>query len=225
MSDLGEHAAIGWALAYLGLLVWQCAGLLDFILHRRADLPHTSGLPESSMHLLQLSLVGAAIVLGMLFDSSLALLATVLLLVALHAAVGYADTRQAFRHRPIVPLEQHVHSILDMAPWIGLGLLTFSDPIEGDDFAVEHERRRFERGNGLNYLGEIPAQRLPRLRLQLDVIPVAEGEERGMAYRPGLPAHVLEVGDSAYFPARLCHSLGNAGRSPARACSESRPTA
>jgi hypothetical protein len=123
VSDLGEHAATGWALAYLGLLVWQCAGLLDFILHRRADLPHTSGLPESSMHLLQLSLVGAAIVLGMLFDSSLALLATVLLLVALHAAVGYADTRQAFRRRPIVPLEQHVHSVLDMAPWIGLGLL------------------------------------------------------------------------------------------------------
>ena len=122
MNTFGEHVTLGWAFAYLGLLGWQCAGLLDFILHRRADLPHTSGLPESSMHLLQLALVGAAIVLGMLFDASFSLLAAMLLLLALHALVGYVDTRQAFRHRPIVPLEQHVHSVLDMAPWIGLGL-------------------------------------------------------------------------------------------------------
>jgi mannose-6-phosphate isomerase-like protein (cupin superfamily) len=28
--------------------------------------------------------------------------------------------------------------------------------------------------------------------------------------------HILHVGDSAYFPPRLLHSLGNAGREPAR---------
>lgn len=115
-----------WVLAYLGLLTWLGAGLLDFGFHRRTDLPHTSGLAESTLHLLQLALVGGAIVLGMLFEIGPLVIVAMASLVVVHAFVGYADTRQAFRHRPILPLEQHVHSVLDMAPWIGLGLVIAS---------------------------------------------------------------------------------------------------
>lgn len=112
-----------WTLVYVGLLAWQVAGMLDFHLHRRTDLPHTSGLAESTLHLLQLGLVGSAILLAMLFEVRMPIIATMALLVLSHAFVGYADTRQAFGRRPILPLEQHVHSVLDMAPWIGLGLV------------------------------------------------------------------------------------------------------
>ncbi|MGJ4802084.1 hypothetical protein [Luteimonas sp. SDU82] len=122
-NGMDSQEALGWLLAYLGLLGWMCAGLLDFRCHRRTDLPHTSGLVESSLHLLQLALVGAAIVLGMLFEFHMPVIATMTALVAVHACVGYLDTRQAFRHRPILPFEQHIHSVLDMAPWIGLGLV------------------------------------------------------------------------------------------------------
>lgn len=111
------------ALAYLGLLTWLGAGFLDFGFHRRTDLPHTSGLPESTLHLLQLALVGGALVMGMLFEIGASVIVATTLLVVIHAFVGYADTRQAFGNRPILPLEQHVHSVLDMAPWIGLGLV------------------------------------------------------------------------------------------------------
>lgn len=114
---------VGWALAYAGLLVWLFAGMLDFGFHRRTDLPHTSGLGESTLHLLQLGLVGGAIMLAMLFEIDVLVIAAMALLVLVHAFVGYADTRHAFRYRSILPMEQHIHSVLDMAPWIGLGLV------------------------------------------------------------------------------------------------------
>lgn len=109
-------------LAYAGYLAWLGAGTLDFLCHRRTDLPHTSGLGESSLHLLQLALCGGAIVLGMLLRVDVALIALLASLVALHAVVGYLDTRQAYPLRPIRPFEQHVHSVLDMAPPVALGI-------------------------------------------------------------------------------------------------------
>lgn len=125
MTELAG-SPLAWILAWLGLLAWLLAGTLDFACHRRTDLPHTSGLPESTLHLLQLGLVGAAIMLGMLFELTTSVVAAMALLVLLHAVVGYLDTHQAYGRRAILPFEQHVHSVLDMAPWIGLGLVVAS---------------------------------------------------------------------------------------------------
>lgn len=110
-----------WPLAYLGYLVWLCAGLGDFICHRRTDLPHTSGVAESSLHLMQLGLIGIALVLALVYESSAMLAAATLALVMAHAVVGYLDTHSAFGRRIILPVEQHLHSVLDMAPLIAWG--------------------------------------------------------------------------------------------------------
>ena len=109
-------------LAYGGYLFWLTAGLADFLCHRRTDLPHTSGVPESFTHLLQLALLGVAIVVGLAFETGRATTLAIVALVALHALVGYWDTRIAFRRRRVLlPIEQHIHSVLDMAPIIALG--------------------------------------------------------------------------------------------------------
>lgn len=105
-------------LAYLGYLAWLLAGFGDFMCHRRADLPHTSGLRESVLHLVQLALIGSAIVLGVLFEIGRTVAVILLSVVIAHALIGYLDTRVAFAKRVLVPLEQHLHSVLDMAPWI-----------------------------------------------------------------------------------------------------------
>ena len=114
-------ASIDWA--YAGYLLWLVAGCLDFAQHRRSDLAHTSGLRESSLHGVQLFLLGVAALAWLALRPSLMLLALTAALVAAHAGVGYADTVSAFGRRRIGPLEQHVHSVLDTAPWIALGLL------------------------------------------------------------------------------------------------------
>lgn len=115
-----------WWLAYAGYLVWLSAGALDFACHRRTDLPHTSGLGESSLHLLQLALCGGALVIGMAFVPGRMVVAILAAMVVAHAVAGYLDTRHAYPRRPIRPFEQHVHSVLDMAPPIALGLLIAS---------------------------------------------------------------------------------------------------
>jgi hypothetical protein len=109
-------------IAYSGYLVWLSAGLCDFICHRRTDLPHTSGVAESFAHLLQLGLLGTAIVVGLAFEPGRATICAMLVLVVAHAGVGYWDTRIAFQRRRVsLPIEQHIHSVLDMAPIIAFG--------------------------------------------------------------------------------------------------------
>ena len=111
-------------IAYCGYLVWLSAGLGDFICHRATDLPHTSGVAESFTHVLQLALLGVAIVIGLAFQVSAPMLLVVGALVVGHAIVGYWDTRIAFRRkRVLLPIEQHIHSVLDMAPLIAFGWL------------------------------------------------------------------------------------------------------
>jgi len=110
-------------LLYAGYVCWLLAGASDFLCHRRTDLPHTSGLAESWMHLLQLAVCGSGLVLWLALAPSLSLLSMELALVAAHAVFGYLDTRQAFGRRVISPIEQHLHSILDMAPIIAFGIL------------------------------------------------------------------------------------------------------
>ena len=114
-------------IAYCGYLVWLASGLCDFLTHRRTDLPHTSGLAESIAHLVQLGLLGAAVLLGLGFEVGQGSALLLLALVATHAVVGYADTRIAFAApRVVSPFEQHVHSVLDMAPVVALGWLLAS---------------------------------------------------------------------------------------------------
>jgi len=114
------HPGTAWGFAYGGYLAWLLAGSGDFFCHRRTHLATTSGIAESAAHLVQLALLALAIVLGLALRPSVGLLVSLGVLVVMHAIVGYVDTRTAFsKGRVILPVEQHLHSILDMAPIIG----------------------------------------------------------------------------------------------------------
>jgi hypothetical protein len=127
LRSFGGGMTLELWLAYGGYLTWLVAGLCDFLVHRRTDLPHTSGVPESATHLLQLALLGLAVVVGMGFEVGRSAALLLLALVVAHAAVGYWDTRIAFgRARVVLPVEQHVHSVLDMAPPAALAWLLAS---------------------------------------------------------------------------------------------------
>lgn len=119
-----DHADWPFAqvLAWTGYGIWLLAGWFDFRCHRRTDLAHTSGVGESRWHLVQLGLCGSAVVATLAFHATAGLAAVLLPIVAAHAVAGYLDTRQAFRcQRTLRPGEQHLHSILDLAPWVGWG--------------------------------------------------------------------------------------------------------
>ncbi len=101
---------------------------MDFGLHRARSIEATSGLEESGLHLAQIAILGAATLLWLSFRSSQPLFLILLALVFVHAITGYWDTRVAYPKRAIRPLEQHVHSILDLAPWIAIGAVYWAMP-------------------------------------------------------------------------------------------------
>lgn len=101
--------------------VWLTAGALDFHFHRRTDLPHTSAMRESLLHGLQLLLIGSGVLAWLVLESTWLLVALLAVLVIAHAIAGYLDTVSADGRRRISPAEQHVHSVLDAAPWVLLG--------------------------------------------------------------------------------------------------------
>ncbi len=101
---------------------------MDFGLHRARSIEATSGLKESGLHLAQIAILGAATLLWLSFRSSQPLFLILLALVFVHAITGYWDTRVAYPKRAIRPLEQHVHSILDLAPWIAIGAVYWAMP-------------------------------------------------------------------------------------------------
>jgi hypothetical protein len=108
---------------YAGYLAWLAAGCADFACHRLSRLPETSGFRECGLHVLQIVIVGAGVSLFLLMEPERGLLVAIAALAIVHAVFGYMDTRSAYGLRPITPVEQHLHSILDMAPWIALGML------------------------------------------------------------------------------------------------------
>jgi hypothetical protein len=113
-------------LAYPLYWIWVIAGWCDFLCHRVTGLPTTSGLAESRLHLLQLASMGVAIILLLSLEPTAGLALVLLVLVVAHAIAGYLDTRVAFTAgRTILPVEQHLHSVLDIAPWLGWGAVTW----------------------------------------------------------------------------------------------------
>lgn len=118
--DGDAQALLAWSALAL-YWVWTVAGCLDFACHRATNLPATSGVAESKLHLVQLALCGAGAVMWMALEPTAGLASLLAVIVLVHAWAGYRDTRAAFRAgRTITPAEQHLHSVLDVAPWVAL---------------------------------------------------------------------------------------------------------
>ncbi|MCC7633994.1 hypothetical protein [Stenotrophomonas rhizophila] len=105
-------------LAYGLYLAWLAAGAGDFYLHRRSDLPATSGLRESALHGAQLACVGMGVLAWLSLPPNRLVGLSLVALAIVHAAMAYRDTCSADGVRRITPLEQHVHSMLDACPWV-----------------------------------------------------------------------------------------------------------
>ena len=128
---MGHEDTVGW-IAYAAYLLWLSAGLADFVCHRLSNLPITSGIRESTYHLVQVALIGSGAFIWLAFEPGWDVFKLCALLTICHAVVGYWDTKSAYGLRPITPAEQHIHSVLDIAPWIALALMAWL--IASDDW-------------------------------------------------------------------------------------------
>ncbi|TPL46496.1 diguanylate cyclase [Mesorhizobium sp. B2-4-6] len=107
-------------LMYFVLPVWLIAGFADWLCHRATHIESTTGAKESLIHLLMFAEVGIPLLAAMFLEVNALVIAVMIVTFFLHEATALWDVRYATTARTVSPIEQHVHSFLEMIPLMGL---------------------------------------------------------------------------------------------------------
>jgi hypothetical protein len=103
-------------LMYFILPLWLAAGFADYLCHRAAHIERTSGVKESALHLLQFAEMGVAILVAMFLEINALAILIMIACFFLHKATALWDLSYASATGEVGPIEQHVHSFLEMLP-------------------------------------------------------------------------------------------------------------
>lgn len=115
-----EEATLRYLL-YGVLPAWFVPGVLDWLQHRRTRIERTAGVRESLIHLLMMAEIGVPITLALLAEISPLTLLVMFAALAGHEATALWDVRTAESSgRQVRPIEQHIHSFLEMLPFMAL---------------------------------------------------------------------------------------------------------
>jgi hypothetical protein len=120
---IGLAERFSW-LAWAALPLWLAAGGADWLCHRRARIERTSGAGESLLHIVLFLLVAIPIALALFYEMTALLMAIAAVAVVAHMACSWWDTAFSQPRRYIAPIEQMVHSHLEMLPLFGLAIVT-----------------------------------------------------------------------------------------------------
>jgi hypothetical protein len=112
-----------YVLMYFVLPVWLVAGFADYLCHRAASIATTSGAKESVLHLMQFAEMAVAVLSAMFFEVNALILLVMIVCFLLHEATALWDVTYASATREVTPIEQHVHSFLEMMPLMGFVLI------------------------------------------------------------------------------------------------------
>jgi hypothetical protein len=121
-------------LAFGALPLWLLAGAADWLCHRRTRIASTSGPKESVFHMILYAEIAVPLLLGLWLEINAGLLALMAVGVLAHLLTSLRDSSYAQPVRYISPLEQQVHSWLEMLPVFALALVSllhvdaFADP-------------------------------------------------------------------------------------------------
>jgi hypothetical protein len=102
----------------------MAAGLTDYVLHKRAQIEDNAGTKESILHALQLGEAGIPVVLALLLEINALIFLVMVLAFILHELTSLWDVSYASAHRDVSPLEQHVHSFMEVLPLMALSFVT-----------------------------------------------------------------------------------------------------
>ena len=123
-----QAAMADWILAWVIVPAWIGAGALDWLCHRRGYIERTAGAQESLLHLLMFAEVGLPLLAVLLLEVNALVFVIAIVGFAAHEATSLWDVTYASRHREITPLEQHVHSFLELLPLTAILLLAVLHP-------------------------------------------------------------------------------------------------
>jgi hypothetical protein len=100
-------------------------GFLDYYCHLRSGIEKTSGLKESFYHAVMGVQIGIPVFLGLYFEINTLLFIVMFVVLIFHEWVAHHDVAYALKNRPISMLETHVHSFLEVIPFVIVALIIF----------------------------------------------------------------------------------------------------
>jgi hypothetical protein len=103
--------------------LWLAAGAVDYLCHRGAAIEHTSGAPESRLHVAQLACIAVIVALGVLAEMTLVVWIVLSAVAITHSVLAYIDVSYTLPRRPIGALEQLAHDYLEVLPLVVVALL------------------------------------------------------------------------------------------------------
>lgn len=103
-------------MGFVVLPLWIAAGFADYLCHRASQIQDNSGAPESALHLLQYALVGLPVTFALFSRPNAGFFVLAVFCIILHHAVAYIDVRYAASTREVAPVEQMIHSFLELLP-------------------------------------------------------------------------------------------------------------
>jgi hypothetical protein len=103
--------------------LWILAGLADWWCHRRTSIERTSGLRENLFHWLLFAEAGVALLAVAVLEVNAALLLLVLAAFLAHELTTFVELRYTVPRRDVRPMEQMVHSFMEILPLTSIALL------------------------------------------------------------------------------------------------------
>lgn len=118
LNQLSEHY-----LMYFIVPLWLAAGVADWGMHRRAGIERNSGPKEALIHLLMLAEMGLPVLAALFLDVNALVLLFMVAAFFVHEATAMWDVSYAVTRRVVTPLEQHIHSFLEMLPLMAVSIV------------------------------------------------------------------------------------------------------
>ena len=103
--------------------LWIVAGLADWWCHRRTAIERSSGRIENAFHWVLFAEAGIALAAVGLLEIDAAVLLLVFAGFLAHEITTYVELRYTVPRREVRPLEQMIHSFMEILPLAVLGLL------------------------------------------------------------------------------------------------------
>jgi hypothetical protein len=107
-------------LMYFVLPLWLLAGCADWLCHRAAHIESTTGAKESLLHLLMFAEIGVPLLAALFLNINALIIMVMIVAFLVHEATALWDVSYAVAGRVVTPVEQHIHSFLEMIPLMAL---------------------------------------------------------------------------------------------------------
>jgi hypothetical protein len=103
--------------------LWLAAGGADWLCHRRSRIEETSGTRESWLHVVAFFEIALPVAAALFLQMTALLIVVTGAAVLAHMATSLLDTSYSQPRRHISPLEQQVHSHLEMLPLFAFAIV------------------------------------------------------------------------------------------------------